>query len=293
LRATPATTRGHPNDRIGCRAREGQSKAAAELPRLAVAEGIRPLPERERLEDHLAGTRRGGSPSLAPISTSEVDQVSDKRLFGMPTKIVGGIAAIALVAVLTAGGTIAYFSGTQDRGGNTIATATIGVNSNGFPLSFQNMLPGDWQYLLVDLKNESSAPADLYMQMLGDMPETGFNFCIPNDYLDLRISDLDLGGDSYWDSICKLYPGQATSVIVKVADNLAPGAWKHLQIGLYLDTMAGNDYQGQSNTDTVHLIAVQYNGPAPIPNLNGFESGAYAQGWPADAFGNDDDPNYP
>jgi hypothetical protein len=219
--------------------------------------------------------------------------VEGKKFLGMPTRILGGIAAIAVVAVLTAGATVAYFSGTQDRGGNTIATATIGVNSNGFPLSFQNMLPGDWGFQDVEIVNQSTASADLFVQMLGDDPETGFNFCIPNDYLDLRIEDLTLGGYWYWDSICKLYPGQATSVIVKVGDNVPPGGSKYLRIGLYLDIAAGNDYQGKSNTDTVHLIAVQYNGPAPIPNLQGFSGGAYAIGWPADGDFPDDDTNYP
>jgi hypothetical protein len=87
-------------------------------------------------------------------------------------------------------------------------------------------------------------------------------------------------------------------VIAKIGDNVVAGGWKHLRVDLTLAASAGNAYQGGTNTDFVHLIAVQYNGPAPVPNKQGFSSGAYAIGWPVDYpdyayMDPDDDPNYP
>ena len=208
-----------------------------------------------------------------------------KKLFGMPTRIIGGIAAIAVVAVLSAGATVAYFSGTEDQSA-TVATATIGVDSSGFPLSFSNMLPGDWQYSEFWMLNDSSAKADLYIQLIGSSTPPPENLCSPDELLSLWIEDLDLGGYKYQDSICRLYPGDLNSRIVKVADDVAAGGWRHYRVGLYLDPMTGNDFQNFSDTATVHLIAVQYNGPAPQPDQ---DSGGP---WPADVAP-DNDPNYP
>jgi hypothetical protein len=208
-------------------------------------------------------------------------------------RVLASVAIIALVAALGVGATIAYFSGTQDRTA-TIATATIGVNSEGLPYTFPNMLPGETQSRNVNVKNESTAQGDLFVQMLGTPSPSGeANFCQPDPVLWIAIYNLDTSSYVYSGWICNLYPGHDGSTIPKLADDVGAGGWAHLRVDLTLSTEAGNEYQNKSNTDTVHFIAVQYNGPAPIANKQGFGSGAYAEGWPTDNYAPDDDTNYP
>ena len=214
-----------------------------------------------------------------------------RTLLGLPARLVVSLAIVAAVASLAVIGTLAYFSGTSDDS-VSIQTATISVGKvSGFPLSFTNMLPGETQAQDIQIQNTGSAKADLYVQLIST--PGGTNFCTPNDVLDVSIDDLadgDQGGDIYNASICPLFPGWGGSIIAKVADDVAAAGVKTFRVRLTLDTTAGNAYQDASNTDTAHLIAVQYNGPAPLPDLQG---GATQNAWPADISGIDDDPNYP
>jgi predicted ribosomally synthesized peptide with SipW-like signal peptide len=212
----------------------------------------------------------------------------------MSTKrILAAALVIVVVSALVTGGTIAYFSGTADQN-TTVTTATINIGgAANFPLDFLNMLPGESQSKEVAVQNGGSRPADLYVQLLST--SDGTNFCVPNDVLRVKIQQINGWGGAvigtwYNDSICKLFPGWSGSTIAKVADNVAAGDWAYFRVTLTLDATAGNAYQGASNTDTVHMIAVQYDGPAPVPDNDG---GASQAAWPDDPYGDDDDPNYP
>jgi len=150
------------------------------------------------------------------------------------------------------------------------------------------MLPGEQLTQDVSVRNGSNRPADFYVQLLS-IPG-GTNFCSPTPLLDVAIYDLDTGQWWYSGSICNLYPGWSGSTIVKVGEDIGVGVWKNYRVFLTLSGLTPNTYQGASNTSTVHLIAVQYNGPAPIPDDDG---GTNQAAWPNDPYGNDDDPNYP
>ncbi len=200
---------------------------------------------------------------------------------------------IMVVSALVVGGTIAYFSGTADEIA-TISTATINIgDTSNFPLNFQNMLPGESQSQEVAVKNGGSRQADLYVQLLST--SGGTNFCTPSDVLNVKIQQIDGWGGGvvntwYNGSICNLFPGWSGSTIAKVANDVNPGDWAYFRVTLTLDATAGNAYQGASNTDTVHMIAVQYDGPSPVPDKQG---GAIQDAWPTDTTPPDDDPNYP
>ena len=207
----------------------------------------------------------------------------------MKKSLILSILVIALVIALTAGATWAYFSSTINRT-TTITTAKIAIGSTtGFPLSFSNLLPAEPQSLDVTIQNTGNREADFYVQLISD--GSGLDFCNPSDVLDVRIEDLDVGGDWYSGSICNLFPGWDGSTIAKIGENVSAGTTKNYRIHLTLDPLAGNAYQDASNSDIVHLIAVQYNGPAPIPDDDGGTAMPQAQ-WPDDTHGNDDDPNY-
>lgn len=209
-------------------------------------------------------------------------------MFGVPVRLLASLVAILAVAVGTVGGTLAYFTGTLDKT-TTVSTATIKVgNVAGFPLQFTNLLPGETQAQDVTVQNGGSGKADFYVQLLST--SGGTDFCNPTPVLNVRIEDRDAGGNWYNGSICNLFPGWSGSTIAKIADDVDPSATKNYRVHLTLAPTAGNAYQGASNTDTIHIIAVQYNGPAPIPDKQG---GTTQDAWPNDTAGADDDPNYP
>lgn len=200
-------------------------------------------------------------------------------------KLLLGVVALVAIAALTVAGTLAYFTGTKDESG-TLTTAIIEVGSTyNFPINFTNMLPGESQTRTIGVTNGSNRHADFYVQ-LQTASGTTLNFCTPNAGVQLTIT-----GDGTWynDNICKLYPGWSGSLIVKFADNVAPGAtvWRDVTITLPGD-LPGDDsaYEGGTVNNTVHLIAIQFNGPQPIADLDA------GQLFPADG-GADDDPNYP
>lgn len=207
--------------------------------------------------------------------------------------MLAGLVVVALMATVAAfgvQGTLTWFSGTENRSA-TVTTATIDLDGiEGFPITVSNLLPSETQTVTVKAKNVGSAAADFYVQMISD--GVGKDFCNPPPpVLDIRIRNITDATTPYgWASICNLFPGWSGSTIAKIADDVAPGAVKRFDIDVHLSTAAGNDYQGASNTDTVRLIAVQYNGPAPIPDKDG---GLLQDPWPADTTAPDDDPNYP
>ncbi len=208
---------------------------------------------------------------------------------GLPAKVLGSFAVIAVIVTLTVGATVAYFSGTENQTA-TISTATIDLDAtSGFPLSFTDMLPGETQSLDVTVKNVGDRAADFYVQMLSD--GAGVDFCNPNDVLDVRVDNLSDGWTGYNASICNLFPGWSGSTIAKIADNVAAGVTKTFRISVALDPTAGNVYQNASNADVVHLIAVQFDGSAPVPDNDGGATVPQAA-WPNDPFADDDDPNY-
>ncbi len=203
------------------------------------------------------------------------------------------VVVMATVAAFGVKGTMTWFSGTENRS-VSVSTATIDLDAiEGVPITISNLMPSDTQTVTVKVKNVGSGTADFYVQMIssGGAP----NFCSPS-VLDIKITNVTDGTIPYsWASICNLFPGWSGSTIVKIADDVAPNAVKRFDIDVHLSTAAGNAYQGVSRTDTIRLIAVQSNGPAPIPDNDG---GLVQCAWPDDGDSSscptdDDDPNYP
>jgi len=207
------------------------------------------------------------------------------------------VSVLLLLAVvaLTATATWAYFSGFSDQLA-TVTTATISIGGvSNFPLSFSNLLPGESQAQEVAVMNGGDRAADMYVQMLSD--GVGVNFCSPSSAIDVTIQQIGGWGGSvintwYDASMCNLFPGWSGSSIPLIADNVPPADWAYFRVTVELIPTAGNAFQNADNSDTVHLIAVQSDGPAPIPDNDGGTSLPQAA-WPADSYPNDDDPNYP
>lgn len=195
----------------------------------------------------------------------------------IPLRLVLAASSVIALMALTYAATSAYFSGTATST-TSISTATIGVQPwSGLPLSFSNLLPGESQEETVQVKNSSTAKADFYTQLISD--GNGTNFCATAGTVNLKIDNVSAGTTQYNGDICNLFPGWGGSMIAKTADDVAAGAVVTFKVTVTLNPTAGNAYQGANNTDWVKLIAVQYNGPAPVPDPAG-------AAWPAA------DPNY-
>lgn len=199
------------------------------------------------------------------------------------------VVAMATVAAFGVKGTLTWFSGTQNHN-QSVTTATIDLDGvGGFPVTISDLMPSETQTVTVYVKNVGSGTADFYVQMIS--VGGGKNFCVPDDVLDIKIRNVTDGWTPYpLASICPLFPGWSESTIVKIANDVAPNVVKQFDIDVHLSTDAGNYYEGVSRTDRTRLIAVQSNGPAPIPDKQG---GAEQDQWPADTHGDDDDPEYP
>lgn len=205
--------------------------------------------------------------------------------------MLAGLAVVVVMATVAAfgvKGTLTWFSGTENRS-VSVSTATIDLDAiEGVPITISNLMPSETQTVTVKVKNVGTGTADFYVQMLssGGAP----NFCSPS-VLDIKIRNVtDVWTPYPLASICPLFPGWGGSTIVKIADDVDPDVVKRFDVDVHLSTAAGNVYQGVSRTDTVRLIAVQSNGPAPIPDKQG---GLVQDPWPADTTLPDDDTNYP
>jgi len=213
----------------------------------------------------------------------------------MTRRITFSALVILIILALTAVATYAYFYGTRSETAE-ITTATIIIGeTQGFPLVFSGMLPGETKASDFNIQNGGTRPADLYVQMIGSMP--GYNFCYdttttPWTYRPLvwlRIQDRVSLVDLYDNWICPLYPGQSFSVIASIGNDIPALGWQYLTAYLTLDRTTPNGAQGATKTETVRLIAVQYDGPAPVPDRTGFPE---MDPWPADTHGVDNDLNY-
>lgn len=202
------------------------------------------------------------------------------------------VVVMATVAAFGVKGTLTWFSGTENRT-QSVTTATIDLTATeGVPIIISNLMPSDTQTVSIWVQNIGTGKADFYVQMISSGGEP--NFCDP-PVLDIKIRNVtDLWTPYPLASICPLFPGWTGSTIVMIADNVDPDAVKKFDIDVHLSTDAGNDYQNVSRSDTFRLIAVQHNGPAPIPDDDG---GLNQCAWPIDGVepcpDDDDDPEYP
>lgn len=192
----------------------------------------------------------------------------------IPMRLVLASASVIALMAMTYAATSAYFSGTATTT-TSISTATIGVQPwSGFPLNYSNLLPGESQEATVQVKNNSTAKADFFTQLISD--GSGTNFCATPGNLFVKIVNVNEGATRYNGDICNLFPGWSGSTIAKTADDVAAGAVITFKVTLTLSTSAGNALQGANNADYVNLIAVQYNGPAPVA-----QTASPGAAWPA------------
>jgi len=187
------------------------------------------------------------------------------------------VIVIVLVIALTAGATFAYFSAQDTSHSAKITTAKLGVVGwFSTPLMFPSMLPGDSVTQTIQIQNTSAdAKEDFYLQMEPESPGGDTNFCYEHDVTGWHFTPkawlkiVEEGTTVRYDNwICYLYPvnlaGEGGKTIALLSDDVNPGQLKTYTVTLTLSPTTGNAFQGKTNEDKIHLIAVQYNGPAPV-----------------------------
>ena len=168
--------------------------------------------------------------------------------------------AVTITAVTTA--TVAYFTSTATKTGNTFAMGTVTLNNDwttGFPFSFNDLTPGLATVSgVLGVGYGGSLPADLYF---GVKAETGYDL---RPILDYYIEEVDSTGITH---IADLFGWTGVNDAFlnwnKIADNVTNGNWRYYKVHLRVHADADNTYQGKSATNTIFIHAVQHGQSAP------------------------------
>jgi len=182
----------------------------------------------------------------------------------MTKRIIVSLAMIALVIAGVTSATVAYFSATASKTGNTFSMGTVILNesTNGFPFAFTNLTPGSQSESgLLQVQYTGSIPADLYF---GVKAESGYDL---RPILSMQIERMRWDGFS-WVNDAWIFPtwepvNTAFASWTKVSENVTQNQWNTYKVSLLVDSNATDGYQGQSASNTVFIYAVQHGYSAP------------------------------
>jgi len=181
----------------------------------------------------------------------------------MTKRIILSLAMIALVIAGVTSATVAYFSDTAVRGGNTFAMGTVEVTQAegwGLPYMFTDMIPGEQRESgIITIRNTGSIPIDLY---IGQRHTGGIgNFQGVVDYV---INEVTCWDGNYvhqwigWQDVALLF-----STWNKVGENILASEYKCYKVYVKPESGMGDEYQGQEAITDVILYAVQQGAPGP------------------------------
>lgn len=186
-------------------------------------------------------------------------------------KIVKSLFVVFLVAVAASFATYSYFKKTTRVLGEADQTpenamsyqlATVSANGYyGFPLSFTNIVPGGYYSKDVGIQYTGSTIGDIYFGAThGNAKDDIVSI------LQVRLERIDQNGNPIgW--VTGWMP--ATNVFgswTKLADDMNQNEWARYRIHIYVDSNAGNNYQGDVANNGVLIYAVQDGfGPPATP----------------------------
>lgn len=181
----------------------------------------------------------------------------------MTKRIIISLAMIALTIAGVTSATVAYFSDTVVKYGNTFAMGTVKVTQWGdLPYQFANLIPGQRRDSnKITVKNTGTMPIDLYI----GQKETS------NDGIDLigkvqyTIYEVDCTTEERgktWvspEDILNLYTGWK-----KVGNDIPAGESRCYKFSATPSgTLLDDEFQGKGVTNAVIIYGVQYDSPAP------------------------------
>jgi predicted ribosomally synthesized peptide with SipW-like signal peptide len=181
----------------------------------------------------------------------------------MTKRIILSLAMIALTIAGVTSATVAYFSDTAVRQGNTFSMGTVKVNTawtSGLPFSFVNLTPGAESVSgVLGVGYGGSIPADLYLGMRGPTSDPDLT-----PILDYYLEEVTAGGAHVGNVFGWTAANDPYYHWKLVASNLTSGNWKYYRVHIHVHSDAPNDYQGLSaEHQDVIIYAVQHGYPAP------------------------------
>ncbi len=209
--------------------------------------------------------------------------------------ITKSLIVISAVAALAIGGTIAYFSDTEQSTGNTFTAGTIDIAvDTGNPWEstgeyiFDDMKPGGHtETISFTVKNVGTNPANIWKRIkitarednLSTEPEcdaiggswTG-SACTggtqKNDIDKVIHYDMTAGGTTVIDKNWGIMMSDVDDIWVPIA-TLQPNEEQVITQNYQMDASAGNEYQGDKLTFDMTLYAEQYMGTGPAHTTRG------------------------
>jgi len=169
------------------------------------------------------------------------------------------VAAVAVVGT----GTHSYFSknqvlGADDNKDMSYKTATVDVgNVIGFPMSFDNMVPGGEYTKDASIKYTGTTNGDLYF---GATLVTGYADLSP--ILQVAIEKYNVTTAKYEWITSWMQPANLYTSWTKLAINVSPNETTYYRIHVKVDSSAGNQYQNMNAYNGVVIHAVQAGIPA-------------------------------
>jgi predicted ribosomally synthesized peptide with SipW-like signal peptide len=169
-------------------------------------------------------------------------------------KVLISLMTVTLVSLMVVGGAFAAFSDTEKSPGNTITAGTLDLVVNGEnPLqstlvTLDNMCPGDYREVTVNLTNEGSQPGDAWMMFTELLCSTGA-------YVEPEVA---AEGGTPIDDLCSKIVisvnGEKMGTLAELEDVVIPlglldangnaGAGMDIVLGFLLMDDTGNEYQG-------------------------------------------------
>ncbi|MGM0629256.1 MAG: TasA family protein, partial [Patescibacteria group bacterium] len=191
-------------------------------------------------------------------------------------RIILSLAVIAVVGLVSIGGTLAYLSDTATVEGNVLSTGSVALGEeHNLPFEIENLAPGESFQRDLAVQYDGSLPADLY---IGAKEEGGMDLGQVLQYKLQRMEtskwtpgDWIVGGESTW----KDFSGNANllAAYIKTHEGLEEGDWARVRLHIRMkdgddnvdfDDIDGvhhwNDYQNMEESITLIMHAVQEGG---------------------------------
>ncbi|MBP8591548.1 SipW-dependent-type signal peptide-containing protein [Candidatus Shapirobacteria bacterium] len=185
----------------------------------------------------------------------------------MTKRIIISLAMIALTIAGVTSATVAYFSDTVVKHGNTFAMGTVKVTQaegRGLPYTFTNLIPGQQRDSgKITVQNTGSMPIDLYIgqqetsnpdgigpKLIGNVEYTIYEvYCGTGEFKQTWVG---------WQDILSLYTRWQ-----KVGDDIPAGEQRCYKFSVIPSKDMGDTFQGKGVTNAVIIYGVQYDSPTP------------------------------
>ena len=167
------------------------------------------------------------------------------------------LLVVVMAAVMVAAASAEF----NDMEKNTINTTNAEVkigDMTGFPMNFNDLVPGVWSgWQSATIKNGSTIAMDIYV----GLQDKGWGGADLKNKLDVQIQRWD-GAAWVW-----VYNGDVIGLFAawqQAADDTPAGNIVSYQVQVRLAQTAGNDLQGGKTYAWILIYGVQYNGTAPV-----------------------------